>query len=299
MRRWGVTRATLLPVACGSPRALLPMNALGMVSPVSRARSFMVTLLLAPLVAGCGGGGASEPLGPRETFDWVRQPISFQPPPARWYRDGDNGNGMLGVRFILRDGGGQCISVLAFRRLADRDQREAIARLIARHDSLSQDQFLRELSLCRVPTDDPICDREAAVAADVNAALDRAQSDTFANDAGYVASDLDAALTAAKTYEMTLEEMLPGARLQPGRMQEPQIWRIGYERDTTLAGRPAFASDDTLITPERPLLYHEVFWVVNGVGFKAIYQGTRDNLAMFHRVVESIAWPEPGAPSTD
>ena len=73
---------------------------------------------------------------------------------------------------------------------------------------------------------------------------------------------------------------------------EPERWRIGYERDTILAGYPAFASDDTLFTPERPLLYREIFWVVNGCAFKAVYQGTAANLPTFAEVVDSIQFPE-------
>jgi len=75
-------------------------------------------------------------------------------------------------------------------------------------------------------------------------------------------------------------------------MQEPERWRIAYERDTAWAGQPAFASDDTLITPERPLLYREIFWVVHGCAFKAVYQGMPENLPTFHRLVDSIRFPE-------
>ncbi len=105
-------------------------------------------------------------------------------------------------------------------------------------------------------------------------------------------NDLNAALRAASSYEPTLAEMLPHIRLRPERMQHPEWWRIGRERDTTLAGLPAFASDDTLVTPERPLLYREVFWVVKGCAFKAVYQGTPENLGTFYRMVESIRFPE-------
>jgi hypothetical protein len=74
-------------------------------------------------------------------------------------------------------------------------------------------------------------------------------------------------------------------------MQEPDRWRIVRERDTTLAGQPAYASDDTLITPERPLLYREIYWVVNGCAFKAVYQGTPQELRSFTRLVDSITFP--------
>ena len=246
--------------------------------------------ILAPL-AGCGKGPA-EQLGPPETFHWVSQPITFSPPSGKWERQGDNGGGMLGVRFILTGGGGQCISVLAHRQLAERDRREALEKLIARRDSLSRREFLRELSLAHARTEDPLSERETAVATEINAMLNQAMLDYLDGNPTFVTNDLAAALRAAQSYEMTLADLLPHARLRPERMQEPDRWRIGYERDTTFAGQPAFASDDTLITPERPLLYREIFWVVHGCGFKAVYQGTEENLETFYRVVNSIQFPE-------
>jgi hypothetical protein len=249
---------------------------------------------LALAIAGCGGRElAEEPLLPAETFTWLAQPIAFAPPPAQRERQGDGGAGTIGVRFILRGGGGQCISVAAFRLLAERDRRPALERLLAEHDDLSRREFLRELSLARARTDDPISDRESEVARAINAALDRAQENYLGDRASWVASDLRAALRAASAYQPTLDELLPHIRLRPERMQEPERWRIGYERDTTLAGLPAFASDDTLIAPEQTLLYHEVFWAVNGCAFKLTFQGLAENLSLFHRIVDSVHFPEP------
>jgi hypothetical protein len=248
-------------------------------------------LAVLALLAATGCGSPTTRLAPAETFHWVAQPIAFSPPPARWERQGDNGGGLLGVRFILRGGGGQCISVYAHRQLAERDRREAIARLIARRDSLERREFLNELALVRPRTEDPISPREAVTAQAINDAVDRATRDVLEDQPGFVAADLDAALRAAASYEPTLAELLPHIRLMPERMQESWRWRIARERDTTIAGQPAFASDDTLITPERPLLYREIFWVVNGCAFKAVYQGTDENLRTFAQVVDSIRFP--------
>src|SRR5262245_58791910 len=88
------------------------------------------------LLSGCGGGRSAEPLLPAETFTSCPQPIAFAPPPKRWYRQGDNGGGTLGVRFILSNGGGQCISVAGYTSFVERGRKEKIARLIARRDSL-------------------------------------------------------------------------------------------------------------------------------------------------------------------
>jgi len=92
---------------------------------------------------------------------------------------------------------------------------------------------------------------------------------------------------------VALADVLPQIRLRPETRQEPWRWRLGFERDTTIAGRAAFASDDTLITPERPMLYHQVFWVVNRCAFQAVYQGTKPNLRHFERLLSSIQFPAP------
>ena len=251
-----------------------------------------VTLLALVLASAAGCGSAAEKLERAETFNWVAQPIAFSPPPARWERQGDNSGGMLGVRFILRGGGGQVISVAAHRLLAERNRRKALERLLSRRDSLSRREFLHELSLARARTDDPLSEREAEAALAINTWLDRASTDYLAESPGFVASDLEAAVRAAASYQPTLHEILPRIRLRPERMQHPEWWRIGYERDTMLVDHPAFASDDTLIADGRRLLYHQIFWVVNGCAFNATYQGRPENLATFHRVVESITFPE-------
>ena len=264
-----------------------------------RQGSLFLAFVAALASASCGETKPDEePLLAAETFHWVAQPIAFSPPPAGWERQGDNSGGTLGVRFIRRGGGGQVLSVAAFRSLAERSRRQALEALIATHESLPRREFLRELSLARARTDDPISDREAATARAINDALDRAMQDYLGGDESSVAGDLRAALRAASAYEPTLDELLPRIRLRPELMQEPERWRIGYERDTTLAGLPAFASDDTLIAPEQTLLYHEVFWVVNGCAFKVTFQGLRENLGLFHRVVDSVQFPQPSDAET-
>jgi len=256
--------------------------------PSRLAASLAVGLVV---VAGCGANRQAAQA--TETFTWVRQPITFSPLSGPWERQGENGNGTLGVYFILRGGGGQRISVGAYRLLAERDRREALAKLISRRDSLSRREFLDELSLARARTDDPVCDREAATAQAINDALDRAMAAYLSDSRGFLLANLDQALAAASAYEPTLHEVLPSIRLVPEHMQEPGRWRIGYERDTTIAGLSAFASDDTLITPERPLLYRQVFWVVGGCVFHTTYQGTRENLKTWYRLIESIQFPAP------
>lgn len=67
---------------------------------------------------------------------------------------------------------------------------------------------------------------------------------------------------------------------------------FGRERDTVWAVRPAFASDDTLALPEQTLLYHGAFGVVNGVAFKAVFQGA---WSISRR--STVSWSRSSSPS--
>ena len=240
------------------------------------------------VAAGCSSDTAHRS---SETFAWVAQPISFEPPPSSWRREGENSGGMLGVRFVLTGGVGEAIGVASYRLLEDQDRRKLIAELAARHDSLYRREFLDKLSLARYRSDQPLSERDAESRRAVDRALDSALENYLADRTGFVASDLETASRLASEYQPTLQEILPKLRVRPELKQEPERWRIGYERDTTIAGYPAFAGDDTLITPERPLLYRQIIWVVNGCAFEATYQGLKKNEPAFDRLVSSIQFP--------
>jgi hypothetical protein len=250
-------------------------------------------------VAGGAPGCSREPAEPAETFTWCAQPIVFAPPPPTWYREATNSSGLLGVRFVMRRGLGECITVATYHWIAERDRRVAIERLIAERGALDRAGFLRGVSLARPRTDDPITDREAEASLAINAALDRAVADLFADYPAQVRSDLEEALRATSAYEITLADVLPRIRFRPDQMQEPDRWRVGYERDTTLAGHPAYASDGTFTAIDRQFFYREIYCVVDRCAFKAVYQGTPKNLQAFDRLVGSIAFPEAALDSTD
>lgn len=195
-----------------------------------RAALIAVFALLAALVAaGCSrvDPKAQVKLGPPERFDWVPEPIEFSPPPTAWRREGDNGGGLLGVRFILTHGGGQVMSVMAYRQWSEKLPRKEIALALA--------------------------------------------------------------------HQPTLAELLPHMRLDPNARQDPSWWVLGFGRDTVLAGLPAYVSNDTLLAPEQKLLYRQVYWVVDGTGFQAIYQGRPENQHVFEKMVESVRFPESDA----
>jgi hypothetical protein len=259
-------------------------------------RSALAASLAALAIGGLGCARGS--VAPLETFHWCAQPIVFSPPPDRWYREATNGSGLLGVRFVLKRGLGECITVVAYQDIAERDRRGAIEQLIERRHDLSRAEFLREVARARARADDPITDRESEASSAINAALDRALTDYLADAPALVRSDLEDALRAASGYELALGDVLPRIRFRPERMREPERWRVGYERDTTLAGRPSFAIDGTLLILDRPFLFREVYWVANRCAFKAVYQGTPRNLPAFDRLVDSISFPEAARDST-
>jgi hypothetical protein len=131
--------------------------------------------------------------------------------------------------------------------------------------------------------------------ADVNAAVDRAEADLLADRLSFVRGDIHGALDAIDAYRPSLAELLPHMRLDPAKRQNPAWWVLGSGRDTVLAGLPAYVSDDTLLAPEQKLLYRQVYWVVDGTGFQAIYQGRPDHQHVFEKMVASVRFPESDA----
>jgi len=230
-------------------------------------------------------------LGPRERFDWIAQPIEFSPPPSEWYRQGDNGGGLLGVRFILTNGGGQVMSVAAYRQWAEHLPRQRIVDLLGDLDSLDQRGTLQKLGMIRVQLTEPLTDGESRAAEAVNRAVDRAEYDLQNDRVWFVRGDLTDALRSIDDFRPTLADLLPRMKLDPGRQQEPERWVLGFGVDTTIAGLPAYVSNDTLNAPEQKLLYRQVYWVVNGCAFQAIYQGRPANQAVFEELVETVRFP--------
>ena len=255
-------------------------------------------------LASCSSGGqsAAVKLGAPERFDWIAQSVEFQPPPNQWRREGDNGGGLLGVRFILSGGGGQVMSVAAYRQWSEKLPRKEILELLDDLDSLDQRNTLRALGRLRVQVQDPLTDGEVRAADAVNAAVTRAVDDVLQDRTSFVRGDLQAALAAVDGYRPSLEELLPRMRLQPGQLDDAGLvrWKLGFAVDTTIAGLPAHLSNDTLITPDREtLLYRQVFWVVDGCAFQSIYQGRPENQHIWEQLVETVRFPERGTHATN
>jgi hypothetical protein len=255
-------------------------------------------VLLALAFGGCApsSGRRHVQMLPPERFDWVAQPIEFSPPPARWYRDGAGGGGLLGVRFILSNGGGQVMSVAAYKQWSERLQRKEIVQFLADFDRMEGTrEALNRLSLLRLQLVDPLTPDEARTAAAVNDAVDRAERDVLDEHRSFVRGDIEAALRAVDALQPALADLLPSMRLRPERQQHPEWWVLGFGRDSSIAGVPAYVSYDTLALPEQKLLYQQVFWVAGGNAFQAVYQGRPENQHVFEQMVESVRFPEKAA----
>ena len=248
-------------------------------------------------LAGCAPANpvAQVRLLPPERFDWVPEPVEFSPPPGAWRREGDNGGGLLGVRFILQEGGGQVMSVAAYRQWSEKLPRKAILELLGDLDTSRTRATLNQLARLRVQVQEPLTEAETRTADAVNAAVDRAQEDLLAERLSFVRGDIQGALDAIDRYQPSLAQLLPAMRLKPEEHQEPARWVPGFGRDTVLGGLPAYISNDTLLAPEQKLLYRQVFWVVDGTAFQSVYQGRPENQHVWEAMVASVRFPEGAA----
>lgn len=66
------------------------------------------------------------PLLPAETFRWCNQPLTFQPPPAKWERHKHNQGGLRGVWFTHRGSVGERIYVSEYYQVGQRAEREEV-----------------------------------------------------------------------------------------------------------------------------------------------------------------------------
>jgi hypothetical protein len=247
--------------------------------------------VLAALVAGACAAPAPR-LGATETFTWSRQPITFAPPPALWYRDGHGGSGMRGVRFTLAGSVGEWMYVAENYLVAERDARERLVELRDHFESYDDRDLRRALALARYRTDDPISESASRVADDVNAALDEAMTAHLNGDPVTARQRLDRALETAEKLHYTLDEVVERVAFRPERLPEPERVTIASRHKGQLAGREAVFLDYTYAARERTYRGREVYVLEGTHLFAAGFFGLPSHLELFDRVVATIDFPK-------
>ena len=249
-------------------------------------RRTLGSLVLAAAIAGCDLPRLSAP----ETFAWGAQPISFSPP-VGWSRSAHLEGGLRGVRFVKERSVGQAIVVAEDYLVGDRDRRAALEELLERFDRYDDRELRRALSLARCRTDDPLSPREAEVATEVNAALDRALVAHFADQPEAARAEIAAALAAARGLKLSLGDVLERVAFRPEGHEEPEAVRVLARRQVVVGGEPAAAVDYTRRLPNRLYRGREVYLMRDNHLFIATLFGISESRPLFDRLVASIAFP--------
>jgi hypothetical protein len=239
-------------------------------------------------------GAESEPaLGEAETFDWSDQPIRFSPPPEGWRRERYQQGGLEGIRFVKQRSVGEGIHVTEHYSLGDRDRCGELQDLAGSLDDLDRWNFERKLQGLRLYAEPPINRREAELAAQVNASMDRARAAFRAGDTATVRREITLALEQASWIRYSLDEVVDRVMFSTEGHPNPERLEISEPVSRTVGGEPALQVDYTMDHRNRTYLGREVYVAHNNRLFVAGFIGLEENLALFDRVVSTISFP-PG-----
>ena len=243
------------------------------------------------VVAACDSGPLGPAAAPRETFDWAGLPISVEPPPYGWRREGETSGGVKGARFVKERSVGEAIGVGDYHRVASRMRRATLQEIVDTFDTYDRPGFQNALRRAYAQTDSPFTPLEAEVAEEINAALGRASVAFATGDRDVAQDELGAALVAAERLRFTLVDVIEAVEFTPERRQEPHRWLVLDRRDTTIGGEPAVVVDYTFDGPDRQLYGREAYVVRDDHLFVVTFLGLRETLPVFDRVVQSIQFP--------
>ncbi|HPG28118.1 MAG TPA: hypothetical protein PLW10_20965 [Myxococcota bacterium] len=263
-------------------------------------------LLAALLLVGCSrsedprsGSPSTDPdhaLGPEESFVWDDQPISFRPPVAPWSREREQSGGLLGVRFVKLESGGQQMHVAEFRAVGERDKCSELAALADELESLTPREFATRLVRARPYASQSINEVESESFADAAESLAEARLAYQTGDLDEVRRRIESASWHLGHVRYRLDEIVEPALFDGEGWEKMARVVVGDPVETEVAGEPALAVDYDLAPFDRDHTYHgrEVYVGYNNRLFVLGFQGLEESLPLFESLVASVSF-EAGA----
>jgi hypothetical protein len=251
------------------------------------------------LLAGCSGGAtepAPEPveLPAPETFTWTgQQPVSFSPPGEGWRSSRYQNGGTEGVDFVKTGSIGEQILVAEHFFLGRRDRCARIEELLRKLESYEPhafDEAARKARLYVPDEPDPVKRGKILRA---NEALDAARESFRSGDAFFARVELERALEHARAIRYTIDETVDRVLFTKARNPVYPSLQVASPEDATLAGLPAVMVRFTFEAHGETLIGRRIYVVANNRLFAFGYQGLPENLPLFERVLETVAFP-PG-----
>lgn len=264
-----------------------------------RARRLAFRFVFVLLIAGACSSKPAQPeppkLQPAETFNWSGEKITVAMPPVGWRREGENGGGIKGIRFVKEQSVGEGIGVGDYYILADRNRgpeiREILANFETYGDGFEWDKALRK---AWAYTDTPFTALESEVAQRVNSEVSAAGLAYRNHDRAAAKEHLENALAETSRLRFTLADAIDRVEFKPERRQNPEYYRMIGRRETMVAGEPGVIVDYTVKVPERPHTYsaREAYFVHNSHMFVCTFIGLPESLAVFDAMIASITFPK-------
>lgn len=247
-------------------------------------------------MAGCGSDeppeAAAEPLRAAETFDWSGQPVSFSLPPDGWKRQRAQNGGREGVRFIKSGSVGEVVQVEEHFSVGNRDRCARLRELAVGLENMDPREFAKQLQRARLYAKPPLNREEDQLTDAANEFLDEARTAFRAGQWFEARTAIDQALEQAARIRFPLEDVVDQA-IYKGKGFPPYIHvEVGSLESAELAGLPAARLAYALTESGRRTDGREYYVVKNNHLFVVAFQGLEENLPMFDRFLETIAFPE-------
>jgi len=247
------------------------------------------SLALALALTGCGD---TVPPPPPETFTWSGgQPISFSPPPGGWERSRYQNGGTEGVSFTRTGSGGEQIFVAEQLFLGRRDRCLQIQEVLRELYDYNKTTFGRAMLDARLYAKEPFSADEERVIEVVNQTLDRAREAYLDDDMVDARNELSRALEQAGEVRFSIDETVDRVLFTAEKNQVYPALQVGEPRAAEVAGERAVLVDFVFEPRGERFVGRRVYVIRNNRMFELGYQGLEENLPLFGRIVDSVAFP--------
>jgi hypothetical protein len=237
-----------------------------------------------------------------ETFTWNGdQPISFAPPPIGWEASRYQQGGLSGVDYVKRGSVGERISIAEYYKVGRRDGCSMIREVLDGLDTLSTSELKRKLRSAVYGPERAINAREKRILTSLRQYTHSALGEIDDGHFNEARRQLDQALRIRGQNRFKLNDFIdevmfdlkPGGDVVRVDIGQPQARWIGdeqaqtvdYEIDVNRQFVGAAAEMTTFAGREAYVMSNNRLFVLN-------FQGLRENLALFDRVVDSITFPK-------
>lgn len=246
------------------------------------------------------GGNRSQhagEVGPAETFTWHgQQPISFQPPTG-WKSGRYQQGGRDGVSYI---DSGQHLAVTEYTKVGALDGCANLQEALSKFGSAGTESLRRDLQKAVRSPRSVEDTKQAKMLSSLRSHVEKAREALDQNDLSGARKEIDYALRTRFKYKFKLDDYLDDIMYDRKVGGDLKRVAISLPDELSVGGEPAVSVDYEVDIDaqyatgrlQKTEFGRQVYVMNNNRLFIASFQGKRENMALFEKVVASISFPD-------